>query len=120
MITSWAKTSRRAAGRLRPGGKRPRGGSLLGGGLEHGIAPDQAHQGEVPVQPGPAPALVVAEPQLLFPILMEALHAPAPMGQPQLRRQRAPIQRTPCVTSEVRWRLQEERGAIEMSQQIAL
>ena len=101
MITSWAKMSRRAAGRLRPGGKRPPRGSLLGGGLKHGITPDQADQGEVPVQPGPAPPLVVPEPQFLLTVFMEALYAPAPMRQPQLVPERAPIQ----VPGEVPFRV---------------
>ena len=44
------------------------------------------------MQPRPTAALIVAEAQLLFPILMEPLHAPAPMGQPQLGVERAALQ----------------------------
>src|SRR3954470_7353347 len=90
--TNWARTCRRAAGRLRPGGKHPCEGAWLGGRVEHRIAPDQADQGEMTVQPGPTAALVVAEPQFLLAIFMEAFHAPAPMRQAQLVFERAAIQ----------------------------
>src|SRR5690349_11858788 len=92
VMVSWASTARRAAGKLRPGGKQPRGLGLLRGGLHDRIAPNQANQGEMAVQPRPTAALVVAEPQFLLAILMETLDAPAPMRQPQLLLQRAPIQ----------------------------
>jgi hypothetical protein len=60
--------------------------------LEDGITPDQADQGEVAVQAGPAAALVIAQPQLLFPILMEPLDHPTPMRQHRLLGQRVPIE----------------------------
>ena len=44
------------------------------------------------VQPGPTPALVIAQAQLLFAILMEALDRPAPMGEPRLGRERGVVQ----------------------------
>src|SRR3954451_1366027 len=91
VIRSWAKTRRRAAGRLRPGGKAPCRGRGLSGGLKHSIAPDQADESKVAVQPVPASALIVAKSQLLFAILMEALDTPAPIGQPQLGLQGATI-----------------------------
>src|SRR4051812_26985850 len=77
VITSRAKRRWRAAGKLRPGRNRPRRGSLLGRGAEHGIAPAQAYQGEMAMQPGPTTALVVAEPQPLLAIFMEAFQTPA-------------------------------------------
>src|SRR4051794_29578292 len=89
---SRTRSRRRASGKLRPGGK----GRPLGFGssrrLENGIAPEETDQGQVTVQARPTAPLVVAQPQLLLPILMEALHGPAPMGQPQLLRQRAAIE----------------------------
>src|SRR3954468_2203464 len=87
VMVSWASTTRRAAGKLRPGGKQPRGLGLLCGRLHDRIAPDQADQGQMAVQPGPTAPLVVAQLQFLFAVLMEALDAPAPMRQPQLRLQ---------------------------------
>ena len=76
-----ASRSRRAAGRLRLGGKA---GRRPVGGVEEGVAPDQGDQGEVAVQARPGPSLVVAEAELLFPVLVEAFDRPALMGQSQL------------------------------------
>src|SRR5829696_7427329 len=82
---SWASTRRRAWGKLRPGGKGcPIGVGSGGGGFPHRIAPDQAHQGQVSMQPRPGAALVVAQPQFLLAVLMKSLDRPAPMRQPQL------------------------------------
>src|SRR5713226_247239 len=92
VMVSWASTTRRAAGKLRPGGKQPRGLRLLCRGLHDRIAPDQADQGEMAMQPGPTPPLVVAQAQLLLAILMKPLDAPAPMRQPQWLPQRPPVQ----------------------------
>src|SRR5215212_4917906 len=76
-----ASRSRRAAGRLRLGGKAGRG---LTGGVEERIAPDEGDQGEMAVQARPGPSLVVAEAELLFAILMEALHGPALVCEAEL------------------------------------
>src|SRR4051812_19410958 len=58
-----ASRLRRAAGRLRLGGKAGHG---VIGGVEEGVAPDEGDQGQMAVQARPGPALVVAEPELLF------------------------------------------------------
>src|SRR5437016_5030384 len=79
--TSAARSSRRAAGRLRLGGKAGRG---VPGGVEQSVAPDEADQGQVAVQARPGPSLVIAQPELLLAILMEALHRPALVGQAEL------------------------------------
>lgn len=89
---SWASSRRRAWGKLRPGGKGRPVGVGGGRGLPHRRAPDQAHQGQVAVQPGPGAALIVAQLQFLLPILMEPFHRPAPMRQPPLVGQGAPVQ----------------------------
>src|SRR4051794_23452196 len=91
-MSSWVSSQRRACGKLRPGGKGPAGPRLLGGRLEHREAPNQADERQVAVQPRPAPALVIAQAQLLFALLREALDRPPPMRQLELLRQRAPIQ----------------------------
>src|SRR5215216_5036417 len=85
-----ASRSRRAAGRFRVGVKAGRG---LTGGVDERIAPDERHQGEMAVQAGPGPSLVVAEAELLFAILMEALHGPALVSQAELVVKRSGIQR---------------------------
>ncbi len=72
--SSAAKRSRRAAGRLRLGGKAGRG---LTGGVEERVAPDEADQGQVAVQARPGPPLVVSQPELVFAILVEPLNQPA-------------------------------------------
>jgi hypothetical protein len=81
-----ARSRRRAAGRLRPGGKvRGEGGGGVGRwDPEEGIAPDRTHQRQVVAEPRPGAALVVAQPQLLLAVLMKALERPALMGQAQL------------------------------------
>ncbi len=65
---------------------------MLGGRLQHGVAPDQTDQRQVAVQARPPAPLVVAQPQLLFAIFMKALDRPAAVGQLQLLRQRPAIQ----------------------------
>src|SRR6516225_6761909 len=91
VMTRSASNWRRAAGRLRPGGK------VLGHGggrgqprvAEEGIAPDQADQCQVTVEAGPGAALVITQPQLLLAVLMEALDRPALVSQAELLGQRA-------------------------------
>src|SRR6266508_4051737 len=73
--------SRRAAGRVRLGGKA---GRCLTGGVEEGVAPDEGDQGQMAVQARPGASLVVAEPDLLFAILMEAFDGPALVGESEL------------------------------------
>src|SRR6266545_7433178 len=83
---------RRAAGRLRPGGKATlRGGRrrLLGCG-EDRVAPEEADQRQVAVQPGPGAALVVAQPELLLAVLVEPLDGPPRVGRAHLRGERGP------------------------------
>ncbi len=89
---SWASSRRRAWGNLRPGGKGRSVGVSGGRGLPHRISPDQAHQGQVPVQPRPGAALVVAQPQFLLAILMKPFDRPAPTRQPQLVPKALPVQ----------------------------
>src|SRR3954454_12842598 len=98
---TWASTRRRAAGKLRPGGKRRpvRGGS--GGGFQYRVAPDQAHQRQMALQAGPTPALIIAQPQLLLPILMEAFDGPAAMRQPRLVGQGTAVQSPGAVPFRV-------------------
>src|SRR5918912_2570506 len=91
-----ASRSRRAAGTLRVGGKAGHG---LTGGVEEGVAPEEGDQGQMAGQARPGPPLVVAEPEFLRPVLMEALHSPALMGQAELVVERAVIQgpgEVPC------------------------
>src|SRR6266498_614064 len=85
-----ASRSRRAAGRLREGGKA---GRCLTGGVEEGVAPDEGDQGQMAVQARPGSALVVAEPELLFAILMEAFDGPALVSQSELVVERAIVER---------------------------
>ena len=94
-MTSAASSARRAAGTLRP---RPPGGSGLRSGghgrgrrggvggvsAEQRVAPQQADQREVAVQAGPGAPLVVAQAELLLAVLMEALHRPPLVAEPQL------------------------------------
>src|SRR3712207_6720120 len=83
-----ASSSRRAAGRLRLGGKA---GRRLAGGVEQGVAPDERDEGEVAVQARPGPRLVVAQPELLLAILVEPLDRPALVGQAELLIERSVI-----------------------------
>jgi len=104
---------RRAAGTFRTARPRPPGGSgLRGGGRngrgmsgdryvigivvsrggKQGVAPEQAHQYQVTMQSRPGASLVVAQPELLLAILMEALYRPAFMAEPGLTRQRSVVQ----------------------------
>src|SRR5262245_33442948 len=76
-----ASRSRRAAGKLRLGGKA---GRRSVGGVEEGVAPDEGDQGEVAMQARPGPSLVVSEAQLLLAVLTKALHGPALVGRPGL------------------------------------
>src|SRR5437879_13269293 len=93
-MTRSARSWRRAAGRLRPGGKDRGGGGGLGTtGPKEGIAPDETDQRQMAMQRRPGAALVVAQPQCLLAVLMEALDCPALMGQAQLLSQRAVVQR---------------------------
>jgi len=85
-----ARRLRRAAGRLRLGGKA---GRCLSGGVEEGVAPDEGDQGEVAVQARPGSSLIVAEAELLLAILMEALHGPALVGQAELVVKRSVVER---------------------------
>src|ERR1051325_83433 len=91
-MVSRAKSWRRARGRLRPGGKASvrRGG--LSGGLRDRVAPEEADQSQVAVEPRPTAALVIAQPQLLLPILVEPLDHPAPVGELQLVLERAALE----------------------------
>src|SRR5215210_6227277 len=92
VTTKRARSWRRAAGRLRPGGKvRWPGAEVLVGGQQR-VAPEQTDQGQVAVQPRPGAPLVVAEPELLLAVLMEPLHRPARVGPADSHRQRAAIQ----------------------------
>src|SRR3712207_1543091 len=84
-----ASSSRRAAGRLRLGGKA---GRRLAGGVEEGVAPDERDEGEVAVQARPGPPLVVAQPELLLAILVEPLDRPALVGQAELPSERSVIE----------------------------
>src|SRR5438128_7673311 len=95
VMTRSARSWRRAAGRLRPGGKVRGNGGGRGQPrvAEEGIAPDETDQRQVAVEPWPGAALVVAQPQFLLAVLMEALDCPALMGQAQLLSQRAVVQR---------------------------
>ena len=88
--TRAASNARRAAGTLREGGKACRG---LTGGVEEGVAPDEGDQGEMAVQARPGPTLVVAEPELLFAILMKAFDGPALVGQSELVVEGAVVER---------------------------
>ena len=85
-----ASRSRRAAGTLREGGKAGRGPT---GGVEEGVAPDEGDQGQMAVQARPGPSLIVAEPELLFAILMEAFDGPALVSQSELVIERAVVER---------------------------
>ena len=85
-----ASRSRRAAGTLRVGGEA---GPCLTGGVEEGVAPDQGDQGQMAVQARPGSSLIVAEPELLLAILMEALHGPALVSQPELIVERTVVER---------------------------
>ena len=69
-----ARRVRRAAGRLRLGGKA---GCCLAGGVEEGVGPDEGDQGEVAMQARPGAALVVAEPEFLLAVLVEPLNQPS-------------------------------------------
>src|SRR5947209_1747583 len=93
-MTRSASSWRRAAGRLRPGGKV--GGNGGGGGqprlAEEGIAPHQADQRQVAVEPWPGATLVVTHAQLLLAVLVEALDRPALVRQSELLGQRAVVQ----------------------------
>ena len=60
--------------------------------MEEGVAPDEGDQGEMAVQARPGPALVVAEPELLLAILMEALDGPALVSQAELVVERAVVE----------------------------
>ena len=113
VTTNWANSRRRARGRLRTGGEsRSGGGNWLGAGFPvwrrlrpvvrarrraarrpaAGVAPQQADQGQVAVQPRPGAPLVVAQPELLLAVLMEALDRPPLVGQPGLAGQRPVVQ----------------------------
>src|SRR6266496_1564571 len=85
-----ASRSRRAAGRLRLGGKAGHGRT---GGVEEGVAPDEGDQGKVAMEARPGPALVVAKPQLLFAVLVEAFDGPALVRQSELVGERAVVER---------------------------
>src|SRR2546426_11600664 len=85
--TNCTSTWRRACGKLPAGGESPRHGRILVRTRQQRVAPREAHQGEVALQSGPRPPLVVAQPQFLFAILMEALDGPPAMGQAHLRLQ---------------------------------
>src|SRR6266536_2723598 len=102
-----ASRSRRAAGRLREGGKA---GRCLTGGVEEGVAPDEGDQGQMAVQARPGPSLVVAESELLFAILMEALHSPALMGQPELVVEQAVVDQPGEV--QLRLAVQARKGTL--------
>src|SRR5438128_228613 len=81
-------------GQTASGGKDRCGGGGLGTtGPKEGIAPDETDQRQMAMQPRPGAALVVAQPQFLLAVLMEALDGPALMGQAQLLSQRAVVQR---------------------------
>src|SRR5215217_7557383 len=78
---SVAKTIRRARGRLAEGGKGHRFGRIvLLGRRRQRIAPDQADQRQVAVQPRPTPPLIVAQAQLLLAVLVKPLDRPPGMG----------------------------------------
>src|SRR5512135_3671579 len=79
-----ASTWRRASGRLRRGGKSLRHPGGGGGGSQHRIAPDQAHQRQVAVQSRPHPALIIPQAEILFGILMQPLDRPATVAEPEL------------------------------------
>ena len=81
---NWISRCRRAAGRLRPGEKGPRSRRLGGGGTEEGIAPDEANQGQVAVQARPSAALIIAQAQFLFPVLVKPLDGPALVREAEL------------------------------------
>ena len=82
--TRRVRRCRRAAGRLRPGGKGCRSRGLGSGGAEESVAPDQADQRQMAVQAGPGASLIIAEPQLLLAVLVEALDGPALVGEAEL------------------------------------
>src|SRR5438477_4084741 len=94
VMTRSARSWRRAAGRLRPGGKVRGNGGGRGQprGAEEGIAPHQADQRQVAVEPWPGAALVVAQPQFLLAVLMETLDRPALVSQSELLGQRGVVQ----------------------------
>jgi len=79
--TNCIRRWRRACGKRCPGGKSRRPSGVIGGGGKEGITPDEADQGEMPMQPNPGATLVVAQAQLLLPVLMEPLDRPPSMGQ---------------------------------------
>ncbi len=79
--TRAASRARRAAGTLREGGKA---GRRLTGDVEEHVAPDEGDEGHVAMQARPGPSLVVAKPELLFAILMEAFDRPALVRQSEL------------------------------------
>src|SRR6059058_2564921 len=92
VIRRSARSWRRAAGRLRPGGKvRRSGDGLRVTDAEEGIAPDETDQCQVAVESWPGAALVVTQPQLLLAVLMEALDRPALVRQAELLGQRAVV-----------------------------
>src|SRR5947199_2084231 len=94
VMTRSARGWRRAAGRLRPGGKVRGNGGGRGQPrvAEEGIAPHQADQRRVAVESWPGAALVVAQPQFLLAVLMETLDRPALVSQSELLGQRAVAQ----------------------------
>ena len=93
-MTRSARSWRRAAGRLRPGGKVRGNGGGRGQPrvAEEGIAPHQADQRQVAVEPWPGAALVVTQPQFLLAVLMETLDRPALVSQPKLLGQGAVVE----------------------------
>jgi len=82
--TKCTRRWRHACGKLCPGGKSRRPRRVIGGGGKEGLTPDEADQGEVPMQPTPCATSVVAQAQLLLPVLMEPLDRPLSMGQARL------------------------------------
>ena len=84
-----ARSSRRAAGTLREGGKAGHG---LTGGVEERVTPDEGDQGEVAVQTRPGATLVVPESELLFAILMKSFDGPALVSQAELIVERTGIE----------------------------
>src|ERR1044072_8251125 len=91
-MVSRAKSWRRARGRVRPGGKASARRGGWSGGLRGRGAPEEADQSQVAVEPRPTAALVIPQPQLLLPILVEPLDHPAPVGELQLVLERAALE----------------------------
>ena len=82
VMTNWASKSRRTWTRLAIRGENQRvcAGGLnlsLGDGVHEGATPEETDWRQVPVQPRPETALVVAQPQELLAILVEPLDGPA-------------------------------------------